>query len=75
MGQESLPLRIVGLNPQIRRGEHHQIQLPTIFTMSTRLARHMGEIGSLLNDLPNVFSTPQWGGRAYKLPGPNGRRG
>lgn len=40
--------------------------------MSTRLARLMGEISSLLNDLPDVFSTPQWGGRAYKLPGPNG---
>ncbi len=40
--------------------------------MTTRFARLMGEIGSLLNDLPDVFSTPQWGGRAYKLPGLNG---
>ena len=32
----------------------------------------MGEIASILNALPEVFSTPQWGGRAYKLPGANG---
>ena len=25
-------------------------------------------------ELAGVFSTPQWGGRAYKLPGPNGNR-
>jgi hypothetical protein len=27
-----------------------------------------------LNALDGVFSTPQWGGRAYKLPGSGGRR-
>lgn len=32
------------------------------------------EVGKALNALPGVFSTPQWGGRAYKLPGPNGNR-
>lgn len=34
----------------------------------------LGEIASILNGLPDVFSTAQWGGRAYKLPGPNGSR-
>ncbi|MCZ6834394.1 MAG: hypothetical protein O7G85_01340 [Planctomycetota bacterium] len=32
----------------------------------------MGDIALILNGLPDVFSTPQWGGRAYKLPGANG---
>jgi hypothetical protein len=32
----------------------------------------LGQIGKVLNGLPDVFSTAQWGGRAYKLPGPNG---
>jgi hypothetical protein len=31
------------------------------------------EIGRVLNAMPDVFSTPQWGGRAYKLPGRGGR--
>ena len=39
-----------------------------------RLTELLGEIGSILNDLPDVFSTAQWGGRAYKLPNPNGNR-
>jgi hypothetical protein len=29
-------------------------------------------VAGTLNALPGVFSTPQWGGRAYKLPGPGG---
>lgn len=29
-------------------------------------------IAAILNGLPDVFSTAQWGGRAYKLPGPDG---
>ncbi len=33
----------------------------------------LGEIGAVLNGLPGVFSTVQWGGRAYKVPGPSGR--
>ncbi len=32
------------------------------------------EVGTLLSGLPGVFSTAQWGGRAYKLPGPGGAR-
>ena len=32
----------------------------------------LGSIGKVLNGLPDVFSTAQWGGRAYKLPGANG---
>lgn len=36
------------------------------------MAQLLGEIGSFLGDLEGVFSTPQWGGRAYKLPGPGG---
>ncbi|HWB19021.1 MAG TPA: MmcQ/YjbR family DNA-binding protein [Phycisphaerales bacterium] len=32
------------------------------------------EIANALNAMPDVFSTVQWGGRAYKLPGPGGSR-
>ena len=32
------------------------------------------ELSETLNGLPDVFSTPQWGGRAYKLPGAGGRQ-
>jgi predicted DNA-binding protein (MmcQ/YjbR family) len=28
----------------------------------------LAELSELLNGLPGVFSTPQWGGRAYKVP-------
>jgi hypothetical protein len=28
----------------------------------------LAELAVLLNGLPGVFSTPQWGGRAYKVP-------
>jgi predicted DNA-binding protein (MmcQ/YjbR family) len=34
----------------------------------------LGEIGTVLNGLPGVFSTVQWGGRAYKVPGPGSGR-
>ncbi len=40
--------------------------------MAKRIFELMGEVGSILNALPGVFSTVQWGGRAYKLPGRNG---
>jgi hypothetical protein len=36
-------------------------------TIQERLAK-------ALNALPDVFSSVQWGGRAYKLPGPGGSR-
>ena len=42
--------------------------------MSNRIAELLGEIDRILSDLPDVFSTAQWGGRAYKLPNPNGDR-
>jgi hypothetical protein len=32
----------------------------------------LGEVAAVLNALPGVFSTVQWGGRAYKVPGPGG---
>lgn len=38
------------------------------------IARLLEDVGATLNALPGVFSTPQWGGRAYKLPGRGGRR-
>ena len=37
--------------------------------MNDRISSLLGEIGAAL------FSTAQWGGRAYKLPGPGGNRG
>jgi hypothetical protein len=43
--------------------------------MSARsVNRLLEEIGKALGALPGVFSTVQWGGRAYKLPGPGGNR-
>ncbi len=39
---------------------------------SKRLLGLLEELSATLQGLPNVFSTPQWGGRAYKLPGPGG---
>ena len=38
------------------------------------LAQVQDLIASELGKLPDVFSTVQWGGRAYKLPGPRGNR-
>ncbi len=40
--------------------------------MNKRIQAILGDLSSRLNSLPGVFSTPQWGGRAYKVPGPNG---
>ncbi len=42
--------------------------------MPRRGAGILDELSSSLNALSGVFSTPQWGGRAYKLPGPGGSR-
>jgi hypothetical protein len=42
--------------------------------MSDRVSRLLGEVNTILAALPGVFSSAQWGGRAYKLPGPNGTR-
>jgi predicted DNA-binding protein (MmcQ/YjbR family) len=38
--------------------------------MAARTSGLLGEVGAVLNGLPGVFSTVQWGGRAYKVPGP-----
>ncbi len=40
--------------------------------MNKRVQTILSDLGRRLNSLPGVFSTPQWGGRAYKVPGPNG---
>lgn len=40
--------------------------------MNKRIQAILGDLSNRLNSLPGVFSTPQWGGRAYKVPGPNG---
>ena len=40
--------------------------------MNKRVQAILGDLSRRLNSLPGVFSTPQWGGRAYKVPGPNG---
>jgi hypothetical protein len=42
--------------------------------MSKKIAAIQHDIAKALNGLEGVFSTVQWGGRAYKLPGPNGNR-
>jgi predicted DNA-binding protein (MmcQ/YjbR family) len=36
--------------------------------MASRTQMLLAELAALLNSLPGVFSTPQWGGRAYKVP-------
>ena len=40
--------------------------------MNKRVQAILNDLSRRLNSLPGVFSTPQWGGRAYKVPGPNG---
>ena len=35
--------------------------------MAARTTRLLEELAAILNGLPAVFSTPQWGGRAYKV--------
>jgi hypothetical protein len=40
--------------------------------MSERVSGLLEEIGAAARALPDVFSTAQWGGRAYKVPGPGG---
>ncbi len=40
--------------------------------MARDVKHYLELLGEALTQLPGVFSTPQWGGRAYKLPGPNG---
>jgi hypothetical protein len=42
--------------------------------MNDRVSRLLGEINTMASALPGVFSAAQWGGRAYKLPGPGGSR-
>lgn len=42
--------------------------------MADRINDIQARVSSILNALGGVFSTPQWGGRAYKLPGPGGSR-
>jgi predicted DNA-binding protein (MmcQ/YjbR family) len=36
--------------------------------MAARATTLLAEVAKVLNGLPGVFSTPQWGGRAYKVP-------
>jgi predicted DNA-binding protein (MmcQ/YjbR family) len=36
--------------------------------MAARTQMLLAELAELLSGLPGVFSTPQWGGRAYKVP-------
>jgi len=42
--------------------------------MNQPAANLLKEIGRLLGAMEDVFSAAQWGGRAYKLPGPGGNR-
>jgi hypothetical protein len=41
--------------------------------MNKSLFQIQESLAKALNALPGVFSTVQWGGRAYKLPGPGSR--
>lgn len=40
--------------------------------MNKRIGAILEDLAVTLNGLNGVFSTSQWGGRAYKMPGPNG---
>lgn len=42
--------------------------------MSDRISNLLNEISEAAAALPGVFSAAQWGGRAFKLPGPGGDR-
>ncbi|MCH8153503.1 MAG: MmcQ/YjbR family DNA-binding protein [Planctomycetes bacterium] len=42
--------------------------------MSNRATDLREQLSAILNALPGVFSTPQWGGRAYKVPAKAGSR-
>ncbi len=42
--------------------------------MNERISHILEEISRGVSRLDGVFSTPQWGGRAYKLPGRGGNR-
>lgn len=42
--------------------------------MPPRAATILESIAEIFAEIPDVFSTPQWGGRVYKIPGPNGNR-
>lgn len=42
--------------------------------MNKRIGAILEQLNDDLASLPGVFSTPQWGGRAYKLPDANGKR-
>lgn len=41
--------------------------------MNRSISEIQASLAAALNALPGVFSTVQWGGRAYKLPGPGSR--
>jgi hypothetical protein len=41
--------------------------------MKPRIAEIQQSLSKALNAMPGVFSNVQWGGRAYKLPGPGSR--
>ena len=41
--------------------------------MNRTIAEIQKSLAKALNAMPGVFSTVQWGGRAYKLPGPGSR--
>lgn len=42
--------------------------------MARRIGSILSEISARLGALPGVFSTPQWGGRAYKVPAAGGTK-
>ncbi len=45
-----------------------------VVLMSNRATDLREQLSAILNALPDVFSTPQWGGRAYKVPAKAGSR-
>ena len=45
-----------------------------VVLMSNRATDLREQLSAILNALPGVFSTPQWGGRAYKVPAKAGSR-
>ncbi len=45
-----------------------------VVLMSNRATDLREQLSAILNALPGIFSTPQWGGRAYKIPAKAGSR-
>ena len=66
------PLSFLTLSYRVAVSEAAGLGL--VVLMSNRATDLREQLSAILNALPGVFSTPQWGGRAYKVPAKAGSR-